>query len=82
MRTVASTPRVLSFARLHFRIAISALLDDPEGHSFSDVPAMIDDYRALAHDLGLDFDKLVEDQGTHKEIERLIRYDNRLRNLM
>ena len=73
-RLIETTPRVLSFARLHLRIAVGALLDDPEGVAYGDVTALYCDYWHIANDLGLDLDKLIAEAGTEYEIRRLRSY--------
>lgn len=72
---IATTGRVLNFARTSFRALVDELVDDPSGllHPWRSVePAeALSFYRRLAHDLGLDFDAIAAEIGSDFEQQRL-----------
>ena len=66
-------PETLEWAQDAFRSHLDILLDDPYGFKGDKdaVPGIVQQYRRVAQDLGLDFDTLVAEIGTPYEIERL-----------
>jgi hypothetical protein len=72
---VATTGRVLSYARASFAVDLENLLDDPSDllHPWRALtpPEYLAEQRRLAHDLGLDYDGLIEQLGTPDERQRL-----------
>lgn len=71
---IETTPRVVEFAAREFVVGVSLLLDDPEFLLHGDGEArriFFAEQRALAADLGLDFDELCDQQGSPYERDRL-----------
>jgi hypothetical protein len=70
-----STDRVMRFARNHFESDMEDLLDDPSTllapYRERSPQVEIGELRALAADMGLDYDELVGRLGTDFERERL-----------
>ena len=78
--------RVIAFAHDSFIDHIENLLDDPswptpgQHMSKDEVRVYFDEQRALAADLGLDFDALVKEHANSQfEIERLTRLETEVR---
>lgn len=78
------TDRVLAFAHDAFLDHIEGLLDDPSFLSpmhmpYSEARAYFDEQRAIAADLGLDWDTLLNEHGTAFEIARLMKLEEDVR---
>lgn len=72
---IATTGRVLNFARACFVADLEDLLDDPSGLLYPersyDPAEVLSRGRRLAHDLGVDYDAVIETLGTDFERQRL-----------